>query len=202
MSLSTILKKIDDEADAYGQKLVEQARAEGEKLLAHNRAEAKQEAEQILRQAEIELQNLNNKQKATTLLQVRKQKLDNRQRLLDEIFVKALARIRACQPDQYKAIIKQILLSIAEEQPGQIRLAEPDQGIITKKFLDDVNTDLAKQKRALRFQLAPEAAVIGKGCIVDFGDFEMNFSFETLLTDLWENLKSEVSAQLFGDGSN
>lgn len=202
MSLSTILQKIDDEAEASGQKLIEQARAEGAKILAQSRAEAEQEAAQILQQSDVELQNFYHRQKAAALLQVRKQKLDQRQHVLDSVFDKALARICACPADQYLAMLKHILLKITEEQPGQIRVAEGDQGIITPQFIDAVNHDLTQQQRALRFQLASATATIPKGCIVDFGDFEMNFSFEILLADLWEGLKHEVSAQLFGDGKN
>jgi vacuolar-type H+-ATPase subunit E/Vma4 len=66
--------------------------------------------------------------------------------------------------------------------------------------VDDINAELAKRKRKLHFQLAEKRAAIKKGCIVDFGEFEMNFSFETLLTGMWERVKSEVSQQLFGDG--
>ena len=164
MSLATILKKIDDEAEAHAQKLLDQARAEGEKILAHGHTESEIEATQILRQAEIELQNFNNKQKATTLLQARKHKLDNRQHLLDEVFDQALARVRACEPDQYKAILTQMLLAVSEEQPARIRVAEPDRELITQEFLDEINQELARQKRALHFQLAPGTAAIGKGC--------------------------------------
>jgi V/A-type H+/Na+-transporting ATPase subunit E len=201
MSLATILKKIDDEAEAYAQKLIEQARTEGDKILAYNRAEAKQEAAQVHRQAELELQNFTNKQKATALLQVRKDKLDHRQCLLNEVYVQTLTRILACPNDQYKAIVKQILLSVEEERPATIRVAATDHGVITKKFIDEVNVELSRQKRALHFQLATQPVDIRKGCIVDFDEFEMNFAFETLLAGIWTSLKAEASRQLFGDGN-
>lgn len=201
MSLATILKKIDDEAEAYSQKLIEQARTESEKILAHARAEAKQEAAQITRQAENELQNFNQKQKATTLLQVRKEKLDQRQRMLDDVYQKALTRILACQPEHYKKILKQILLSVHEEREARMFVSQADHALLSKKFMDEVNAELAKQKRNLRVQLAKETVDIGRGCLLDFGEFEINFAFETLLTGLWSTLKGEVSRQLFGDGN-
>ena len=43
MSLATIIKKIEDEADAHGQKLIAKAQAEGEQIVARGREEAEKE---------------------------------------------------------------------------------------------------------------------------------------------------------------
>jgi V/A-type H+-transporting ATPase subunit E len=202
MSLATIIKKIEDDAEAYGQKLIDQAHTEADQILAAGREEAEREAQQIIRQAEDEVQHFKNKQMATALLQVRKDKLDNRQQLLDEVFSKALDRILDCEAEQYKRIVKNILLSVDEERTGIIRLAHTDTSLITQEFVKEINTELKKQKRQLQFQLSSDTMEMKRGCILDFQDFEMNFSLETLLTEMWEGIRSDVSRQLFEDGNH
>ncbi len=197
MSLVTIIKKIEDEAEAHGQKLIAKAQAEGEQIVAHGREEAEKEATQIVHHAEEELQSFKNKQMATTLLRMRKEKLDKRQRILDEIFSKALERILASDVDQYTAMLRNILLSVEEEKEGSIIPSEADKPLITQEFLEDINTELKNRNQKLQFKLARKTADIEKGFILDFKDFEMNYSVEKILSGLWEDIKGEVSKQLF-----
>lgn len=197
MSLATIIKKIEDEAEAHGQKLIAKAQAEGEQIVAHGREEADKEAAQIVRHAEEELQNIKSRQMATTLLRLRKEKLDNRQQVLDKVFSQTLDHILAYETDRYKAMLRNILLSIEEERQGSIMFSGADQPIMTQEFIDEVNAELKKHNRKLQFTLARKTADIGKGFIVDFKDFEMNYSVEKILSGLWEDIKGEVSKRLF-----
>jgi V/A-type H+-transporting ATPase subunit E len=197
MSLATIIKKIEDEAEAHGQKLIAEAQAEGEQVVAHGREEADKEAAQIVRHAEEELQSIKSRQMATTLLRLRKEKLDNRQQVLDKVFSQALDRILAYEADRYKAMLRNILLSVEEEQQGSIILSGADKPIITQDVIDDINAELKTRDRKLQFTLARKTADIEKGFIVDFKDFEMNYSVEKILSGLWEEIKGEVSKRLF-----
>jgi V/A-type H+-transporting ATPase subunit E len=197
MSLATIIQKIEDEAEAQGQKLIAKAQAEGEQIAARGREEADKEAAQIIRHAEEELQSIKSRQMATTLLRLRKEKLDNRQQVLDKVFSQALERILSYEADRYKAMLRNILLSVEEERQGSILLSGADKSVITQDFIEDINAELKKQDRKLQFTLARKIADIEKGFIVDFKDFEMNYSVEKILSGLWEEIKGEVSKRLF-----
>ena len=188
MSLATIIQKIEDEA---------KAQAEGEQIVAHGREEAEKEAAQIVRYAEEELQSIKSRQMATTLLRLRKEKLDNRQQILDKVFSQVLDRILAYETDQYKTMLRKILLSVEEERQGSILPSTADKPVITQDFIDDVNTELKNRDRKLQFTLARKTADIEKGFIVDFKDFEMNYAVEKILSGLWEDIKGEVSKRLF-----
>ncbi len=56
MSLATIIKKIDEEAGVQCQELIAQARVEDEQIVTYARVKAQEEAVNILRHAEEELQ--------------------------------------------------------------------------------------------------------------------------------------------------
>lgn len=197
MSLATIIKKIDEEAEAQCQELIAQAREEDEQIVTYARVKAREEAANILRHAEEELQTVKSKHKATTLLHLRKEKLDNRQRILQEVFTETLRRVAALTPDQRRAITKTILLSVMEERQGNILPSASDQPLIDQAFLQEINDELAQQGRSLRFTLSERTAEIDQGFIVDFEDFDVNYSVEKVLTGLWEDMKGDVSKRLF-----
>ena len=197
MSLASIIKKIDEEAAAQGQEIIEQARTEDEQIIAYARLKADEEAEQIVRHSQEELGVLKNKQMATTLLHMRKKKLDNRQRILSDVFAEVLQRVNSLEDEQRRAIIKTILLSVSEERKGSVIFSEADKSLVNRKFIEEINTELEKQERKLHFSLSTRTADIERGFIVDFKDFDMNYSVEKVLSSLWEEMKGEVSKRLF-----
>lgn len=202
MSLSTIIQKIDAEAEASRQKLLAQAHAEAERILERANADAEQEAADIHQRSENDLQSFAQKQTAVAMLQARNRKLENRQQLLNDVFAQALQQILACDNTQFKAIMKTILLSVGEEQAGTILPAKADKKLFSKEFIEEINAELKKKKRKLQFNVSSQTSAIPRGCVIDFQDFEMNYSLENILASLWEQMKHEVSAQLFGDGNN
>ena len=205
MSLATIIQKIDTEAEASRQKLLAQANTEAERILEQGRVDAEQEAVQVRQHAEEDLQSFKNKQIATAQLQVRNQQLENRQRLLNEVFSETPGlpeRILACDESQYTAILKTILLSVTEEGQGEILPAEADAALITQDFINAINAELQKKKSRLSYRLSSQTAQMSRGCLIDFQDFEINYSLENILAGMWEQIKIEVSARLFDNGNN
>ena len=199
MSLATILEKIQAEANAHGEQILAQARHADGQFAMHARTQAEAEAAQILRHASEELQALQRKEMATTLLHLRKAKLDNRQRLLEAVFAEALRRITSYNAAEGQAAMRAILLAIPEERPGQILLSDRDRPLVTLEFIADINAALAAQGRKLQFTISPQTVAIENGFILDFIDFEMNYSIEKVLAGLWEEIRGDVSRRLFHD---
>jgi vacuolar-type H+-ATPase subunit E/Vma4 len=197
MSLATIIHKIEVEAEAQCQEILEQARIEDEQIVTYARVKAEEEAANILHHAREDLRTTQKKQMATTLLHQRKEKLDNRQRILRDVFSETLRRVNAFDADQRRSMFKTILLSVAEERPGAILASAPDKPLFDQAFLQAVNDELAQQNRPLRYTLSDDTAPIDQGVILDFEDFEVNYSVEKVLVGLWEEMKGEVSKRLF-----
>ncbi len=200
MSLATIIKKIEEDAAIQSEELLTQAQGEAEQVITHARLKADEEAEQILHHAEQELQVLKNKQTATTLLHKRKEKLDHRQQILSDVFHEVLQRIIAVEePEHIRSIIKTMLLSVDEERKGTLIFSKTDKTIADQAFIDDINAELARQNRTLQFTLSTKTADIERGFLVDFEDFDVNYSVERMFASVWDEVKREVSARLFGE---
>lgn len=202
MSLSTIIQRIEADADGARQKILAQAEAEADRLRAEARQAAEQEADAIRQRADDDLESFRQKHMAAAQLQARNRRADNRQRLLNDVRDRALERVLDCDDEQFAAMMTGILLSINEDQAAEVVPADADRDRLSQAFLDDVNARLKQQQRALRYAPASRTAPIARGCVIDFQDFDINVSFENLLAGLWEQTKHEVSAQLFGNGNH
>ncbi len=198
MSLATIIKKIEEEAQTQSQEIIDQARTDDEQIITYARVKADEEATQIVRHAEEELQSVKSKQMATKLLQLRKEKLDNRQRILQEVSSKALQNVIAYDAEQRREIIKSILFSVSEEREGSLLFSKSDQALIDQTFIDAINKKIKeKGRKKLQFKLSKHTADIERGFIIDFEDFEVNCSFQEVLEDLWTEIEGDVSKRLF-----
>ncbi len=199
MSLATIITKIEEEASVQSQEILEQANIEAQQILTQARVKAEEEAEQILQQTQTELEGFKKKQMATTLLQVRKEKLHNRQQILRNVFDEVLRRISSFEDTQQQNIIKTILLSVPEERDATLLFSQADKSLGSREFIEAINVELAARHRKLHFTASTDTANIERGVIVDFKDFEINYSVENILASVWEKMKGEVSTQLFAN---
>ena len=198
MSLASIIQKIDEEAVEQSREILEQAGTEGKQIIRAARVKAEEEAAQILHHAAEELSVLQSKQMATTVLHMRKEKLDNQQQILDKVFAEVVQRVNAFDGEQRARIFRNILLSVSEERKGNVLLSKNEKTVVTQEFIEEINAELEKQNRKLRFGLSSKTAPIEQGFLIDFKDFDINYSVEMLLSMLWDEIKSEVSTRLFG----
>ena len=197
MSLSTIIEKIGEEARRQCDEILAHAHLEAEQIAEHSRQKTDDEVAHILRHAQEDVELTKNKRVATAQLHARKERLDCRQQILDAVFEEALERVYAHDDAHRLGVIKTILLSVSEEREGVILPACRDRDLFTPRFLQEINQELAAQKRALTFSLSPECADIRQGFILDFHEFDINYSTEKVFSGLWEEIKSNVSKRLF-----
>ena len=197
MSLSTIIEKIGEEARRQCDEILAHAHLEAEQIAEHSRQKTDEEVAHILRHAQEEVELTKNKRVATAQLHARKERLDCRQQILDSVFEEALERVYAYNDAQRHSLIKAILLDVPEEREGIILPSCSDRDLFTPDFLQEINQELAAQKRMLTFSLSPECADVRQGFILDFHEFDVNYSTEKVFSGLWEEIKGDVSKRLF-----
>jgi len=199
MSLSTIIEKIGEEARRQCDEILAQAHLEAEQIAEHSRQKTEEEVAHILRHAQEEVTLTKNKRVATAQLHARKKRLDCRQQILDSVFEEALQRVYAYDDTQRHSLIKAILLDVPEEREGIILPSCSDRYLFTPDFLQEINQELAAQKRTLTFSLSPKCADIRQGFILDFHEFDVNYSTEKVFSGLWDEIKGDVSKRLFDE---
>ena len=199
MSLSTNIEKIGEEARRQCDEILAQAHLEAEQIAEHSRQKTEEEVAHILRHAQEEVALTKNKRVATAQLHARKERLDSRQQLLNSVFEEALERVYAHDDAHRLELIKTILLSVLEEREGVILPACCDRDLFTPQFLQEINQELAARQRTLTFSLSSESADIRQGFILDFHEFDVNYSTEKVFSGLWEEIKSDVSKRLFDE---
>ncbi|GAK54036.1 hypothetical protein CLOSPO_02378 [Candidatus Moduliflexus flocculans] len=197
MSLSTIIEKIGEEARRQCDEILAKAHLEAEQIAEHSRQKTDEEVAHILRHAQEEVELTRNKRVATAQLHARKERLDRRQQILDSLFDEALERVYAHDDAHRLELIKTILLSVPEEREGVILPSCSDRYLFTPDFLQEINQELAARQRTLTYSLSSECANVRQGFLLDFHDFDVNYSTEKVFSGLWEEIKGDVSKQLF-----
>lgn len=196
MALEHILKKIREETDVklseidsrMGKKL-EEITKEGDEKIAELR-------EELLHKAEEKIEQERRSRLALTKLDFRKELLSEKRRLLDETFRTAFEDIRNSSDDDYRKLIKKLILQAAESGNGKIFISNKDRTKITKSLIDEINEELHKEDNPVILELAADGADIDGGFILKMGKIEINCSLSSFFKEKREELESEVSNTL------
>lgn len=108
---------------------------------------------------------------------------------MDECFSTALKKLRALDDKKYLSVIGALL---TEAEGGEkIIIAKRDKGLITGKFVESV-------LKGKKFTLSAEGDFTG-GVILSSDKYDVNLTFEALLSEMREDGAGEVAEILFGE---
>ncbi len=193
MALEHILKKIREETDvklseidSRIKKRVQEITKEGEERIARLR-------ENLLREAEGRIKEERRSKLATTQLDFRKALLTEKRFLLDETFKTAFEDIRNLSDDDYRKLVKKLILQLAEPGNGKIFISNMDRKRITKSLINEANKTLHKIGKSAALELAQEEVNIDGGFILKMGRIEINCSLSSFFKKKREELETEVS---------
>ena len=169
-------------AEAEASRIKELAAADAEKARAGYAAQAEKTARDILERSRTNAE-----------LDARKFALCAKREVLDEAFKGALERMNALDGEERDALIKSLALRSAHG--GEILCPAKADRERAERLLPAINSALA-QKGIAALELGDEAAVEG-GFLLRGKGYEMNCSFEALLSDFRQAEESGVAKILF-----
>ncbi|MDD5603361.1 MAG: V-type ATP synthase subunit E [Eubacteriales bacterium] len=144
-------------------------------------------------------------------LELRKQNLSVRQRLIGEVYSMALDKLVKSPDTEYAGMLVRMAVKAVEEnrdvaapgEKGLMLVTQNDRKRLPSDFNDMVNDRLARKGIKTVLELSEEAAAgISGGLIVRFGDIEINSSFESLIMAGKNDFEPVIKGILFGDGGN
>ena len=187
MSIESIIKRIEDEAKAYGKDVKAKATSEKKAILADARIEADKIKAEAEARADKESKLLVERRESVAGLESRKMKLQAKQEVIAESFEEAFKKLLNMDEAAYLDFFKNQLAAF-EKDGGEVLLNAAD----NKKYGAKVKKLLGKN-----LTLSDEAANIKGGFILKQGDISINCSLEKLLEDKKEEMTSEIAAKLF-----
>jgi len=189
-------------------KIISDARIQAEKIIA----QAEVNANNIIKKGEKEADNIKiiisykNKQEAylkkskiltEANLEAKKTILLEKQKIIEDVFGKALESILKLSDKEYHHFIKKLILDNIEIGDETIFIGSSDQRKISKNFIEDINKELEAKGKKGELKLSASYLPLKGGVIIGSGKIRKNISLELLLKDVREESEMQISKILF-----
>jgi V/A-type H+/Na+-transporting ATPase subunit E len=198
MPINKLVARIVRDAREQSDRITGEARQKRDELLAGADAEAEERYGEItgaaLRSAEGA-----KKQKVTIAgLDARKDLLQEKQALIQEVFDGALATVRDMPEGEYVELLAKLIVASAGDRPAELILSPRDRERLGEKLVGEANRALEKNGKRAGLSLSNETRDMTAGFIMRSEGLEMNSSIETLIDARRQELEPAVVATLFG----
>lgn len=196
-NIKNLTEKILEEAKHKEKEIAAYAESEKEKILSSKIKEADDEKRLILLKAEEEAKTKKERIISSTTLKVRNEKLEIKQKLISEVFDKALEELCSMNSSKLKNFIKHTILDLDIEGDETIILNEDGKSKIDDKFVEDLNFIFLARNKKGELKVREENGSFKGGFIVEKNGVEINNTFESLMDSMKDELEYEVSKALF-----
>lgn len=198
-NIKMLSRSILTDAQAEADKILEEAKAKVESVKRRAEEHAKSEREQILEDATREAERLRGQVIATTQLKARTQILENREKVLNDVFKAAREQLSTIQQwSEYKDIAPNLLREALVQLKGTDVVVRADK--TTMKLLDDGALKNVAQEFKIKIK-AGDALEHGTGVVVETADGHLNYdnTLETRLNRMQNSARSAVYHLLMGE---
>ena len=193
MSLENILKRIEGDAKAEADKLKSRASASADEIVKKAQAEAKALKEQMLEDARGKAEQRKERLISTAHLDFRKALLAEKQSAIDAAFKEALENLLNMEDEEYRKVIKDMILPNVRTGDEEIILSDRDKARLGENFLEEINNQLTKNGGKGNLTISQDTYGMLGGFVLRRGKIELNSSFESLFKSSRDDLESEVS---------
>jgi len=195
--LEQLTNKILEDAKLQAERTVQQASADAQAILDQARERVQAQCSKIIADAESRARELNERMISAAELNARKERLRVKQELIGQAFEQALERLCSQPEDQYFNLLAGLIADASTTGAEEIILSERDRKRVPTGFLAQVNTKVKSRNLTGSLSLAQETAPIKGGFILRSGRVSVNYSFEAVLRQHYEDLAVEVAGVLF-----
>ncbi len=194
------------DAEQVVEKILADARAEAEKL--KKQADEKEAAEQAKLNEQLQeyssqtkalADRLGNEKKlhllAAARMDIAKEFLAEKSRILDEVFAQAQTQLQNLPDEQYRELIRNLMLEAVETGDEEVIL-DKNETRIDEKFIRQINQKLGRGRKG-NLKLSKERQQLGGGFILRRGKIKNNVSLDVLLARARKELEIELAKELF-----
>ena len=196
------------EAAKVIEKILADAKTEAEKIKAQTKqkqaAEQTKLAEQLdeyKKQTETLAQKAAKDKKlhllAAARMNIAKEFLAEKRRILDEIFEQARRQLQNLSDDEYHKFMTKLMLDAVETGDEEV-IVDKNEMRIDQEFIKDINRQLGTGYKG-NLRLSEQRQDLGAGFILRRGKIKNNVSLEVLLAQASKELEIELAKELFGN---
>lgn len=197
MERKNIKAKILDDAKKRAEEIVSEAEGKVRSVLENARGEAKK----IRQKLEKDAEELAKKETARILalaeLEERKKILQEKTKILEEVFSQALDYFEARPKAEYQEIMRALLIKSVNHGDEEVVVAKGDKDKLDRKFLNSVNEELQKMGKKGNLRLVGEIGDFNGGVLLKKERVATWCNLEVVLDVLKDDLEIEIAKLLF-----
>ncbi len=182
--------KAKEEAAGRRAEILKAADTEAEELYWRTFGALKQQAEDDKRQ-----------RIALEALDTRKGTLDEKRRLLEQVFARAREELVALPAERYRDLLVGTLVSAAEDGAGEVILSPADRERFGDEVVAAANRALERVGVAGALRLSEETREMSGGFVLRAKDVEVNGSLDSQIASRREELEEKMVPILFGEST-
>ncbi len=192
MSIEKITSKILDDAKDQAEASLNEARLRAESIVNDAREKAKELEMSLTSSGEVERDKLMGRRKSVAEIDGRKIVLAEKRKLIDKAFEKAADIIASMDKEEYTGLLFEKIIQ-GEAKGCELVLNQKDRDSIGEILVSKVNKELGEGS----LKLSEEVRNIKGGFLLKRGRIYINSSIENMISDVKEELITEVAEKLF-----
>jgi len=196
------------EAEQVVEKILADAKTEADKIKkqaddqeAAEQAKLAEQLDEYKKQTEILAQKAGEDEKSHILaaarMDIAKEYLAEKRKILDEVFEQARRQLQDLPDEEYRALIKKLILDAVETGDEEV-VVDTNEGRIDQEFIKEINRELGPGYKD-NLRLSDERQDMGAGFILKRGKIKTNVSIEVLLGQARKELEIELAKELFSE---
>ncbi len=197
MTIKDINNKIISDARIQAEKIITQAEDNANNIIKKGEKEANNIKNVILYKNTQEASLKKSKILTEANLEAKKTILLEKQKIIEDVFDKALEIILKLNVKEYHNFIKKLILDNIEIGDETIFIGSSDQRKISESFIEDINKELKSKGEKGVLKLSVSYLPIKGGVVIGYGKIRKNISLELLLKNVREESEMQISKDLF-----
>lgn len=195
-NLDNLTSKIISDAENKAQCYLSEARGKELKIINDKKIKAERDAEEILESAKNECISIVERALSKTELEMRNRKLSAKQQMIDKIFQLAEKRLNDMKLEDYREYVMKSILALDISGDEEIVISNTDRAKLSSDFLQELNNKLGVMGKLSSMKYSEDECNYS-GFILRKNGIEINYSFNSLISTLRDELEYEVSKILF-----
>ncbi|WP_160672978.1 V-type ATP synthase subunit E [Clostridium sp. C8-1-8] len=192
-----LVNKILKDAEGESKRILEEAEKEKELVVRKTLEEAKKVEKTIIAKAYEEAELKRERMLSTASLKLRNEKLELKQKIMDEVFQQALNDLCSMTKDDFLIYLKSVILKADIKGDEKLILNSYGKDIVDSSFIAELNTELLNMGKVGTLTISEETRNFRGGFILEKNGVEINNTFEALISSCRDELETEVASILF-----
>lgn len=191
--IETIIQRLNTDAKAETDALLDKARQDAAAVTARCQAQADKETADLAARNQRAAAEREERLVSTAQMEARKTILAAKQAVMEEVYAKALEKLRGLPQDRAVEVLASLLNEAAPQGKGEVLFSAQDRETVGRAAVDAANAQNGGQ-----LTLSDETAGIPGGFILRNGSIEVNCAYDTLIRLQKTETAGQVARQLFG----